>query len=46
MSSQTNKDLWQRWNALWNGHLALDGSFLASHQRGLDLECALGCMLV
>src|SRR2546425_4152169 len=29
MSSQTNKDLWQHWNALWNGNLALADEIIA-----------------
>lgn len=29
MSSQTNKELWQRWSALWNGNLALADEIIA-----------------
>ena len=29
MSSQTNKELWQSWNKLWNGNLSLADEIIA-----------------
>ncbi len=29
MSSQTNKELWQSWNELWNGNLSLADAIIA-----------------
>ena len=29
MSTQTNKDLWQRWSELWNGNLSIADEIIA-----------------
>jgi len=29
MSSQTNKDLWQRWIEVWNGNLSIADEIIA-----------------
>jgi hypothetical protein len=40
MSSQTNKDLWQRWAALWNGNLALADEIAVLEHGGLHVPHA------
>ncbi len=31
MSTQTNKDLWQRWGELWNGNLSIADEIIATN---------------